>query len=413
MEFNRQETSRSIFPLIVLAFLFVFSLLINTIIFKYKAINKKLSNDVINVGRRTLADWRMSEDWGAGMISYESEGAQHFKIRHGHLNHEGFFQRDANEEMDEWAEEDEYGYVEKGLADLIRSGEVMKGGSAIVILFYNQTGRRQQQVDSLTNSLRTLPFLFGDDPDALAPVLIFCEKRNEFNSKNKAQLALSTNRPIVFPLFEKDAAKDSKTTKLLKNDVTDNNPSNDPWIAKLQKHPALRHFDVIIKLNTNFCFRTFNDQLPGFDNDLSYHGAYGGFTNVTVDEHIAIFDFVKHYITSHKIKPKNLKMWDHFIATSDKKQHLPYFSTNFEIIRKKAFSERRDILNWYRFLHSKGTDLFQFTIEKEKMKGILQFITIAIFMNDNEIRTTNALGFRFGSQECAPEDIETSLAYLY
>merc|ERR1719203_759705 len=136
----------------------------------------------------------------------------------------------------------------------------MKGGSAIIILLEDHN---IEQLDFLKNSLRTLPFLQGDDPDALAPVLVFCEEENQLTYEDKASLASSTNRPITFPLIQqKHITKEQSKKELTSNiKVQGNNATafkKKFWISKLHNHPALRNFDVVFKLNTNFCFRTFN-----------------------------------------------------------------------------------------------------------------------------------------------------------
>lgn len=49
------------------------------------------------------------------------------------------------------------------------------------------------------------------------------------------------------------------------------------WITTIWKHPAIQRFDAAMRIDTNSCFREFNDNLPDFKLiAIDYHSQYVG-----------------------------------------------------------------------------------------------------------------------------------------
>jgi len=83
------------------------------------------------------------------------------------------------------------------------------------------------------------------------------------------------------------------------------------------KHPAIEHFETIMRIDSDSCFKDVNSYLPNFMNDaLYYHSQYVGFENGA--EYVnGLYDFAVNYMQTVRIpsEPRNFLLW-HFSTVS-------------------------------------------------------------------------------------------------
>jgi len=155
-----------------------------------------------------------------------------------------------------------------------------KDGPCIAVLVTNRT----KDVEELQVALTSLAFLKGDaNPDYKAPVLVFNE--GNLTPLQVQTIVKATDRPVAFPLVD---------FTIFPNDF---DPASDEpdfivkgrlnkwgyyqmirfWVTGIWDHPALNHFETVMRIDSDSCFKEVNDYLPNFHHEgLFYHSQYVG-----------------------------------------------------------------------------------------------------------------------------------------
>jgi len=286
-----------------------------------------------------------------------------------------------------------------------RAGGV--GGTAIAVLL---AGNYTEEVEKLCDGLNTLSFLLGDSPEEdLAPVLVF-QGGDALSYRERARISQSTNRRVQFSFADLSSVPygflPSERTTESDSDLKTQQATRF-WISEVWKLPILDAFDTVLKISVDSCFRKFNEQFPTLDQRLDYHARFSGADFPRVDEMKNLHDFVLRYIKDEHITPRNPKMWDYFQTRVETRGQLPSLDTNFELIRK-SFMKRVDVAKWNKALTE--TDPFG-VLRWDWSQGVLRFLTAAIFLEDGEIRTSDAVGYYRG-EDCSAEVIRLSLEFF-
>lgn len=286
------------------------------------------------------------------------------------------------------------------------------GGAAIAILVTNRT----KDVDELVTGLRSLAFLQGDsDPHHKAPVLCFHE--GDLTTHQKTRIAASTDRPVAFPTVDFTEFPDGFDPN--KHGDTDFKVKGRKtwgyyqmirfWVTGIWKHPAIAHFDTIMRIDSDSCFKDVNPYLPNFMNkDLFYHSQYVGFENGA--EYVnGLYDFAVQYMRTVKSpsEPRNFLLW-HFTTTVwTTMDTLPLFRSNFEVSRK-SFMQRKEISDW----HDALTEQEPFGVYRHRWgDAVTRFLTASIFVNQDRIMTIRPTGY-FHKIGCSKEEVDEALLML-
>eukprot|EP00586_Coscinodiscus_wailesii_P021660 CAMPEP_0172519342 /NCGR_PEP_ID=MMETSP1066-20121228/291361_1 /TAXON_ID=671091 /ORGANISM="Coscinodiscus wailesii, Strain CCMP2513" /LENGTH=467 /DNA_ID=CAMNT_0013301911 /DNA_START=66 /DNA_END=1470 /DNA_ORIENTATION=- len=121
------------------------------------------------------------------------------------------------------------------------------------------------------------------------------------------------------------------------------------WVTALWKHPSVRQFDTIMRIDTDSCFveRGFDVEdlhLPAIRGRYVYrsNGPSTG-VDVWID---GLYDFTVDYVEANKITPSHPELWERVKNMWIKESTLPIFRTDFEISRI-SFFQRRDVRKWH------------------------------------------------------------------
>lgn len=187
----------------------------------------------------------------------------------------------------------------------LKFSEYPPGGPAICILVTNST----KDVTELKTALKSLIFLQGDShPKYKAPILLFNEGDLSKEQKEEIISVMTlSGRPIAFPIVDFNSFPEG---------FDPNNEGNGGeaqfqvrgrkqwgyyhmirfWITGIWKHPALSHFETIMRMDSDSCFKEMNDYLPNFMSpNLYYHSQYVGFESGA--EYVdGLYDFALKYI---------------------------------------------------------------------------------------------------------------------
>lgn len=286
-------------------------------------------------------------------------------------------------------------------------------GSVIATL----VSSRPSDIEDLLVALKSLAFLKGDkDPEAPAPVLIFNE--GDLSKENIEDIVASTDRPIGFPKvnfnsfpegFDPDQEKASFPVR--GREKWGYMQMIRFWTTMIWKHPAVQHFDTVMRIDSDSCFKEVNDYLPNFMYDgLYYHSQYVGVEpNAGVEYIDGILDFAKNYMET-KQQPnqaRNDLLWHYTQSVWEFQKTLPLFRTNFELV-KRDFMQRRDVAQFNEAL----TEEEPFGVLRKRWgDAVLRFITMAVFENADRIMTIRPTGY-FHKQGCSKEEVEYALEGL-
>jgi len=275
--------------------------------------------------------------------------------------------------------------------------------------------KKLQDIEELQTALKSLEFLQGDkNPDALAPVLVFNE--GDIGDDAIKFIVASTNRPVAFPRVN--------FKKFPEGFVVDNEKAPFPvagrepwgyvqmirfWTTMVWRHPAVRHFNTVMRIDSDSCFKAVNDYLPNFKNDdLFYHSQYVGVEpgGNFID---GMFDFVTDYMetTQHPSQARNYLLWHYIVSVWNNDQTLPLFRTNFELA-KVEFMTRGDVARFNDAL----TEKEPFGVLRKRWgDAVLRFLTMAVFVDNDKIMTIRPTGY-FHKQGCSKEEVDEALQGL-
>lgn len=286
------------------------------------------------------------------------------------------------------------------------------GGPAISILVTN----REKDISELRTALRSLAFLQGDlDPDHKAPILIFNE--GDLSPEQIESIVTSCpDRPIAFPTvdfteFPPGYNGEQEGTKFQVKGRKEWGYYHMIrfWVTGIWKHPAIDHFETIMRIDSDSCFKEINPYLPNFMNDdLYYHSQYVGFENGAQYVH-GLYDFAVNYMQTVRIpsEPRNFLLWHFSTTVWTTMDTLPLFRTNFEVSRV-SFMKRNDVSLW----HDALTDKAPHGVYRYRWgDAVTRFLTASMFENQDRIMTIRPTGY-FHKIGCSAEEVDEALKTL-
>jgi len=276
---------------------------------------------------------------------------------------------------------------------------------------------RQKDIEDLRLALRSLVFLKGDNPNFLAPVLVFSE--GDLSEEQKGVLRESTNRQVEFPLvdfsifpygLDLEHMTDSEAVEKFR--VADRSEWGYQqmirfWTSGIWKHPALQPFTSVMRIDSDSCFKAPNDHLPSFKHDrLSYFSQFVGLEdgkNYT----IGLLNFAKQFMKENNIQPQNQMLWEYAESTWISQETLPLFQTNFELSRK-SWMQSPIVTLW----HDALTDSPPYGVFKYRWgDAVTRFLTTAMFASNEMVMSSGVYGYAH-KNDCKRNDVETALASL-
>jgi len=265
-----------------------------------------------------------------------------------------------------------------------------KNGPVISIL----VASRQKDVDEACLALQSLVFLGGDSKEHPAPVLMFNE--GDLSEEQTAFIIGCTTRPIAFPLvnftsFPEGWDHEVSAKKFL---VGGRNEWGYYqmirfWVTGIWKHPALDPYEIVMRMDTDSCFKEVNDYLPDFEYDnMKYHSQYVGVEdgkNYTT----GFLDHATKWMKNNSRVPADPMMWDFIKSSWKKHQSLPVMRTNFELTRK-SFMQQKGVMAW----HESLTEHEPYGVFKYRWgDAVERFLTMAMFTTNDSIFTKRVEGY--------------------
>ena len=110
----------------------------------------------------------------------------------------------------------------------------------------------------------------------------------------------------------------------------------------------MNHFETIMCIDSDSCFKEVNDYLPNFHHEgLYYHSQYVGAEDGAKYLE-GLFDFAQKYMETTRAppEPRNFLLWDFAKRVWDADKTLPVFRTNFEV-SSKAFMQSKLVREWH------------------------------------------------------------------
>ena len=286
------------------------------------------------------------------------------------------------------------------------------GGPVIAILLAN----RPQDIEEVKLALRSLVFLRGDsDPEHLAPVLIFNE--GDLQENIIEDIVRSTNRPIAFPFVDFHSFPPGFKAENEKPEfvVQGRNPWGYYqmirfWLTTIWKHPVINHFETVMRIDSDSCFKEINDYLPNFlENDLYYHSQYVGVTPSKGLKYIeGMYDFTINWVKTMRenSEPENPLFFDYLESSWESEKTIPLYRTNFELSRR-SFMQRDDVMAF----HEAITEKEPFHLFRHRWGDApIRFLMSAIFMQKRRVMIERADGYYHKAQYgCTKEQVEEAM----
>jgi len=181
------------------------------------------------------------------------------------------------------------------------------------------------------------------------------------------------------------------------------------WTSTVWTHPAIQHFDTIMKMDADACFIRqrgvhFNptyQEAPGLAMEKVYQTNYDGSVGSNRQFSHGLFDFAVDYMTKYGIVPMNPKMWSIINATWHEQEVLPVFQTSFEIVRR-SFIQQKMVKRWHETL----TEIEPFgPFRKRWSDAQTRVFTIAFFTKQEEVLFSRSSGFLHGFKKCEENGI--------
>lgn len=288
-------------------------------------------------------------------------------------------------------------------------------GPCVVVLASNN----DEDIAELCLALKSLYFLRGGPKRewTKSPVLVFNE--GDFLDRQKARIQTCTSRPVYFPVvnlrsFPEGFNPESEWKHF--SQTYSFRPVRDRdrwsysqmirfWTTTLWKHPAIKDYNVIMRIDTDSCFLWQRDgnlnhlykEAPNLSGRYVYQSNYENYVGGDVHFIEGLFHFAVMYMQQENMKPANPSLWKVIERTWEEQRNLPVFQTNFEICRK-SFFQRKDVMKWHEALAEKHP----FGIFRKRW-GDAQFrvITVAMFAKEDNILLSKSTGYLHGRGRCA------------
>ena len=286
-------------------------------------------------------------------------------------------------------------------------------GSVIAMLAAN----RPKDIEEAQTALKSLVFLKGDkNPEHLAPVLVFNE--GDLAPEDLEAMIMSTNRPIGFPVINFNSFPPGFDPNQEQAEFVVQGRKSWGyyqmirfWITTIWKHPAIQRFDAVMRIDTDSCFREFNDHLPNFKLDaIDYHSQYVG----VVPPHGAaylegMYDFITNWMKETKgaRAPHNPLLFNYAKMMWETKQTLPLFRTNFELSRR-SFMQQPLVAHF----HDDLSENDPYPVFRHRWgDAILRYFLVSIFLPSSKVMIDEPVGYyhkdQFGG--CSKESVENAL----
>jgi len=289
----------------------------------------------------------------------------------------------------------------------LKSTSYPKGGPVIAILTTNTT----MDLDNTATAIRSLEFLQGDlDFEKKAPILIFHE--GNLNRKQKVSLLQnSPDRPISFPtvdFHEYPKGFDLKEAKEFRVKGRDHPLGYHQmirfWVTTIWNHPALDPFDIVMRMDSDSCFKDVNEILPGFKNDdIVYHSQFVGVESrkdMTTD----LIDHAEKFLERYHKSPGNPMLWRYAKKTWETDKTIPLLMTNLEISRK-SWMQKNIVKRWHEAL----TEEKPYGVFTHRWgDAVTRFLMVAMLTMNFQVDTSYADGY-FHKENCKKEDVEKAL----
>lgn len=300
-----------------------------------------------------------------------------------------------------------------GKAKALNTTTYPKDRAVIAMLTTNTT----KDVDDAKTALKSLDFLHGDvDSDKPAPVLIFHE--GNLNETQKHDLIKSCPRPISFPIVnftDYPEGLDLSLEGMGKKFVVEGreNPWGYHqmirfWITTIWRHPALEPFEIVMRMDTDSCFKGINEFLPGFRNeDIVYHSQFVGV------EHVSAFmdglmDHAKQFLHRYHKAAGNPMLWRYAAINWEVSKTLPLFMTNFEVSRK-SWMRKNIVMRW----HESLTEEEPWGVFTHRWgDAVTRYLMVALLAMNYEVDTSYPDGY-FHKENCEKKDVEEALKQYY
>jgi len=287
-----------------------------------------------------------------------------------------------------------------------------KDSPCIAVLVTNRT----KDVEELQVGLSSLAFLKGDkDPNYKAPVLVFNE--GNLTPLQVQTIVKATERPVAFPLVDFSIFPTGFDPGTDEPDFIVKGRLNKWgyyqmirfWVTGIWEHPALNHFDTVMRIDSDSCFKEENDYLPNFHHEgLLYHSQYVGVEDGA--QYLAgLFDFAEKYMETTRAppEPRNFLLWDFAKRVWNHDKTLPVFRTNFEVSSKK-FMQSKIVRDWHFALTEKAP---YGVLTKRWGDAVTRFLTAALFENMDKIFTIRPTGY-FHKIGCSKAEVDEALLKL-
>lgn len=263
-------------------------------------------------------------------------------------------------------------------------------------------------VNALCATLKSLAFLQGDDKKFPAPVLVFND--GKLSGDQKKFLVSCTARPITFPLVNSlddlpEGYSPSLSSIISHGKADERRRCNISrfWMAGIWKHPSIKLYETILRIEPNSCFKQPNEFLPNFKyTGYHYHSQFFGLDPKDGDSN-GLLEYTERFLEDIGRSPGDPMMMDFIKASWELHGRLPVFRSNFEVM-SKTFMTRWDVKRWYEELTEKKPFGMYENLWNE---GTIRFVSAALFAKSSEISTSYPMGF--AQDACSMKEVEAAL----
>lgn len=284
-----------------------------------------------------------------------------------------------------------------------------KGGAAIAILISNST----KDVNDLRIALKSLVFLRGDlDKEHPSPVLIFHD--GDLSTIQRKEIVSSSVRPVSFPVidfeqFPDGLNLDDEDIQKFRVEGRDNPWGYQQmirfWITRIWEHPALEPFEIIMRMDSDSCFKTPNQFLPWLKNDdIVYHSQFVGVEgNANFTK--GLIEHAETFLKRYNKSAGNPMLWRYAKLTWEGKKTLPLLMTNFEVSRK-SWMQKNIVKRW----HESLTEEKPYGIFKHRWgDAVTRYLMVALLTQTFEVDTSNPVGY-FHKEKCTEVAVDAAIS---
>ena len=282
---------------------------------------------------------------------------------------------------------------------------------AIIILANNH----EKDLVDLCQALRSLSHL-PSIQKYNTTILIFNE--GNFVSSTASKLSTCTSQPLLFPTvnlstypmgFEPYKEWEQFTKWTLFRPLSSRGEWSYGqmirfWTVGIFIHPALRDYDIIMRIDTDSCFQPQEGpaknegyvSLPALPSkNIVYQSNYEGYTGSALFVR-TLYDYALKYMDEHNIQPKNPELWTTISDLRNKHNKLPVFQTNFEVVRMGFFLQP-EVQHWLKSLsETEPYGVFRFRWGDAQTR----VFTVAMFATKDQIFLSRGAGYAHGRGRC-------------